>query len=343
MTQRVVLPLRGGNVWLHVAIVLGLAVVLLLVPTFGSLNVQRLAFFILWYAIMASAWNLIGGYAGQTSFGHGAFVGMGAYVSGILWSSQKIDPLLTLPIAGLIAAVYSLLVGAPTLRLRGPYFAIATIGVGEASRLLAVNIDDIFGITLTHGVTGISLPAYDADKVHYATVAVFVALMLTTVAIREGRFGLGLFAVNMDRDAAETLGVPTARVQVIALAISAFFCATAGTLYAARQQFLDPATMFSFDRSIQMVLMSVVGGIGTIWGPVFGAVVFGLVLDQLQSSIQSLIRESWVPYLPQLVYGVLLVIIVLYEPLGVAGVVARAGRLLRKLALPRDGTEARAA
>jgi branched-chain amino acid transport system permease protein len=324
--------------WAHdrvaqIVVVLIVAVVLAAIPTNERqyLNRVRLTFLVLWYAIMASAWNMVGGYAGQVSFGHAAFLGTGAYVTGILWTSVKgLDPLLTIPLAGLVAAVYSVIVGAPTLRLRGPYFAIATIGVGEATRLLAVNIDDITGQTITRGVTGISLPNYEAAKVHYATIAVFVLVMATTILIREGRFGIGLFAINMDRDAAETTGVPTARLQVMALAISAFFTGCAGSLYAIRQQFLDPQTMFGFDKSIQLVLMPVVGGLGTVWGPVFGALLFGGVQDQ----ISSFLRAS--PYLPQLIYGLLLVLVVMFEPLGIAGLLGRASSAGRSLVRRRE-------
>jgi len=219
---------RRAILGLQVLLVLVVAAGIALIPVLDerSFNLQRIAFNLLWYAILASAWNIIGGYAGQISFGHAAFLGIGAYVTGILWSQTGVDPLLTLPVAGLVAAGYAVLVGMPTLRLRGPYFAIATIGVGEATRLFFVNFDDIFGVTFTKGVTGISLPLYDPVIVHYATVVVFVVVMLTTMYIRAGRFGIGLFAINMDADAAETAGVPTARLQVIALAISAFFCAT---------------------------------------------------------------------------------------------------------------------
>lgn len=317
----------------QVAAVLVIAVTITLIPIVDerSFNLQRIAFFLLWYAILASSWNMIGGYAGQTSFGHAAFLGLGAYVTGILWSQAGWDPLLTIPIAGLVAAGYAALVGAPTLRLRGPYFAIATIGIGEATRLLAVNFDDIFGVTLTHGVTGISLPTYDPIVVHYATVVVFVAVMLTTIWIREGRFGLGLFAINMDRDAAETAGVPTARLQVLALAASAFFAASAGSLYAARQQFLDPASMFGFDKSIALVLMPVVGGLGTVWGPVFGAVLYSFVQDQISSIVRN-------PYLPALIYGVLLVIIVMFEPAGIAGLLRRGFVRARRVVRPREAT-----
>ncbi len=315
----------------QVVLVLVIAVVIALIPTVsGSLNLERITFFLLWYAILASSWNIIGGYAGQTSFGHAAFLGMGAYVTGILWSQAKWNPLLTIPVAGLVAALYAVVVGIPTLRLRGPYFAIATIGVGEATRLVAVNFDDISGITLTHGVTGLSLPDFDPIAVHYATVVVFVVVMLTTMWIRAGRFGLGLFAINMDRDAAETAGVPTARLQVLALAISAFFAASAGSLYAARQQFLDPASMFGFDKSIALVLMPVVGGLGTVWGPVFGALVYSTGQDQLTRLFQN-------PYLPALVYGVLLVVIVMFEPQGIAGLLGRSTKYARALFMPKDG------
>jgi branched-chain amino acid transport system permease protein len=315
----------------QIAIVLAIAIAIALIPVLDqrSFNLQRITFFLLWYAILASSWNMIGGYAGQTSFGHAAFLGMGAYVTGILWSQLQLNPLITLPIAGLVAALYAVIVGVPTLRLRGPYFAIATIGVGEATRLFFVNFDDIFGVTLTRGVTGLSLPNFDPLTVHYATIVVFVVVMLTTMWIRAGRFGLGLFAINMDRDAAETAGVPTARLQVLALAVSAFFAASAGSLYAARQQFLDPASMFGFDKSIALVLMPVVGGLGTVWGPVFGAVLYSAVQDQ----ISSLVRN---PYLPALIYGVLLVIIVMFEPLGIAGLLGRGRKYARALIAPRD-------
>ena len=310
--------------------VIAIAIVLIPVIDERSFNLQRITFFLLWYAILASSWNMIGGYAGQTSFGHAAFLGLGAYVTGILWSQLKWDPLLTLPLAGLVAAAYGVMVGIPTLRLRGPYFAIATIGVGEATRLFFVNFDDIFGVTLTRGVTGLSLPTYDPVTVHYATVAVFVVVMLTTMWVRAGRFGLGLFAINMDRDAAETAGVPTARLQVLALALSAFFAASAGSLYAARQQFLDPASMFGFDKSIALVLMPVVGGLGTVWGPVFGAVLYSAVQDQITSIVRN-------PYLPALIYGVLLIVIVMFEPLGIAGLLGRSTKYARALLMPRDG------
>ncbi|MEP7003198.1 MAG: branched-chain amino acid ABC transporter permease [Chloroflexota bacterium] len=328
---------RRALVFGQVVLVFAIAIALALIPVLDerSFNLQRITFFLLWYAILASSWNMIGGYAGQTSFGHAAFLGMGAYVTGILWSQAKLNPLIALPIGGIVAAGYAVLVGIPTLRLRGPYFAIATIGIGEATRLFATNFDDIFGITLTKGVTGISLggpsmPNVDPVIVHYATIIVFVIVMLTTMWIRAGRFGLGLFAVNMDRDAAETVGVPTARLQVLALAVSAFFAASAGGLYAIRQQFLDPASMFGFDKSIALVLMPIVGGLGTVWGPVFGAVLYSTVQDQLTRVVNN-------PYLPALIYGVLLVVIVMFEPLGIAGLLARTGRYARKLVTPKDG------
>jgi len=192
-------------------------------------------------------------------------------------------------------------------------------------------VDDIIGVKLTHGVTGLSLGNYDPITVHYATVVVFALTMITTIAIRSGRFGLGLFAINMDRDAAETAGVPTARLQVIALAISAFFCGAAGALYAAHYSYLDPSTMFSFNISIALVLMVVVGGIGTIWGPLFGAILYSSVQDQITSLVHN-------PFVPTLIYGVLVIVIVVFEPLGVAGLVSRLGIVGRKLVLPR-GTE----
>lgn len=312
---------------------------------------QTLAFLTFLYIILSTAWNILGGYAGQTSFGHATFYGLGAYTTAIL-ALRGVPPLLTMPLAGLVAAFYGLLWGYPCLRLRGQYFAIATIGVGEATRLLVLNVDDLIkhsallqGLlrrgVLTGGATGLMLPtppdirAY-ATGFYYGTMALMVLALLVSWRVKNSKFGLGLFAINMDMDAAETVGVNTTRYKILALLLSAFMVGVAGSVYAQYVFYIDPQTVFGFPVSIAMVLMPTIGGIGTLIGPVLGAVVYGVVQDRILTANLDLgvIRLS-LSSLHLLVYGGLLVMIVLFEPKGLVGLFRRvAGRWQRRRSRP---------
>jgi branched-chain amino acid transport system permease protein len=225
---------------------------------------------------------------------------LGAFTTASISIRTGASPMLTIPIAGLVAAFYGLLWGYPTLRLRGPYFSIATIGISEATRLLMINLDDLLRSTpilnelvkerpLTGGASGLNLKipsdiqSYQLNYYYFA-LAFLVIVLAASWWIRRSRFGLALFAINMDADAAETLGVNTPRSKVIALLVSAFFVGVAGSLYAQYFLFIDSREMFSFQNSISMVLMPIIGGIGTVGGPVLGAVVFKIIEDRLSTS-----------------------------------------------------------
>ncbi len=308
---------------------------------------QTLGFITFLFASMSVAWNILGGYGGQVSFGHGTFLGLGAFTTAAIALRTGVNPLLLMPIAGLVAVLYGLLWGYPTLRLRGPYFSIATIGIGEATRLLMINLDDLLrGVPVlnelvkdkpfTGGASGLNLKiptdiqSYQLSY-YYIALAFFVITILASWWIRRSRFGLALFAINMDPDAAETLGVSTSRYKVIALAISAFFVGIAGSLYAQYFLFIDPREMFSFQNSIAMVLMPIIGGIGTVSGPVLGAVVFKVIEDRLSTThfeIGSL-SINLVQF-NLLLYGTLLVLIILFEPGGVLGLLQRAAGKIRE-------------
>jgi branched-chain amino acid transport system permease protein len=309
---------------------------------------QTLGFITFLFAGMSVAWNILGGYGGQVSFGHATFLGLGAFTTAAISIRTGVSPLLTIPVAGVVAALYGLLWGYPTLRLRGPYFSIATIGISEATRLLMINLDDLLhGVPilnelvkdrpLTGGASGLNLkiPAdiqsYQLNYYYFA-LTFLVIVLLASWWVRRSRFGLALFAINMDLDAAETLGVGTARYKVIALLISAFFVGIAGSLYAQYFLFIDPREMFSFQNSISMVLMPIIGGIGTVGGPVLGAVVFKIIEDRLSTSRFDIgtLSINLVQF-NLLLYGMLLVLIILFEPGGVLG-------LLRRAAQSRAGT-----
>lgn len=289
-----------------------LAAVPLLIP--GNITLLNLGILTFLYVAQGVAWNILGGFAGYVSFGYAAFFGLGAYTTALLWLAGW-SPVLTYPVGGLMAAAFSLLVGAPTLRLVGPYFSIATIGVGEAMRILMLNLDKITG-----GASGLNLPTVVPSKTWFYFVALICAAASYTVAawIRSSRFGLGLTALRLDLDAAESLGVRTTLFKNLAHIVSAALVGVCGGVYATYLQYVHPDTVFSFTLSISLVLIALIGGLGSVWGPVLGAVVFFVVQDYLQTSY---------PTFHLLVYGLLLMVIILFEPGGMAGV---AGRLVAR-------------
>ena len=308
----------------------------------GGGYLQTLGFLTFLYVTLSTAWNILGGYAGQISFGHATFYGLGAYTTAIL-ALRGTPPLMTMPVAGVVASLYGLLWGYPCLRLRGQYFAIATIGVGEATRLLMLNMDDLIknsallkgflrdGV-LTGGATGLMLPtppdiyAY-AVGFYYGAMGLMFAALLISWRVKKSKFGLGLLAINMDIDAAETLGVKTAGYKNLALMLSAFMVGICGSFYAQYVFYIDPQTVFGFPMSIAMVLMPTIGGIGTLAGPILGAVVYIVVQDRiLTANLEIGAFKLSLSSLHLLIYGGVLVLIVLFEPKGILGLQRRVAR-----------------
>lgn len=266
----------------------------------------------------ALAWNWMGGYLGQVSFGHAAMFGVGGFVAARLMLHSNPAPA---PIAwlagGLAAGVFSL--GAhPMLRLRGPYFSIATIGVGEASRLFFTYWEDFTG-----GSSGLSLPIDIGSKarLYWWALALMTVVVAASFVIRRSTLGLQLLAIKADVDAAGDVGVNATFYQDLMIVLSGTVVGITGGLYASFFSFIEPSDMFGFDRSIAFVLMSVIGGVGTILGPVLGAIVFVLLRQFLLASYPQL-------YLG--LYGVLLILIILFEPLGLTGLVLRMARAVRR-------------
>jgi branched-chain amino acid transport system permease protein len=266
----------------------------------------------------ALAWNWMGGYLGQVSFGHAAMFGVGGFVAArlLLMDSPWPAPLAWLA-GGLVAGIFAL--GAhPTLRLRGPYFSIATIGLGEATRLVFTYWEGFTG-----GSSGLSL-AIDLQlkaRLYWWGLALAAVVVVASFLLRRSAFGLQLLAIKADVDAAGDVGVNATVCQDLVFALSGAVVGITGGLYASFFAFIEPGDMFGFDRSIAFVLMSVIGGVGTILGPVLGAVVFVLLRQFLLASYPQL-------YLG--LYGALLILIILFEPLGLTGLGLRLVRLLRR-------------
>lgn len=284
----------------------------------GSPYLVDLAFLSFIFVTQAVAWNLLGGYAGQVSFGYAAFFGLGAYTTALLWL-RGWPPLATFPLAGLVAALFALVVGLPCLRLVGPYFSIATIGVGEAMRVLALNVEPVTG-----GASGLNLPSAAPGKLwfYYVGLALVAGAFAVAAWVRAGRFGLALFAIRMDQAAAESLGVNAALYKNLAHCLGALIVGMTGGLYATYFQYVHPDQVFGFEISIGMVLMPLIGGIGTLWGPVLGGVIFYVLQDTLLTTF---------PNLHLLIYGALLIVIILFEPVGLVGLGRRVTGLARRL------------
>jgi branched-chain amino acid transport system permease protein len=273
-------------------------------------------FLIFLYGAMATAWNLLGGFAGQVSFGHAAFLGIGAYATTIMIASG-VSLWLAVPASALLAGVYSLVIGIPAFRLRGPYFSIATIGIGEATRLIALN-----WTSLTGGASGLTLASAPPLVVQYfAALALLVASVGLAAWIRVSRFGYALAAVRQDTDAAETLGVATTVTKTQALFLSACILGVAGSVYALHYLFISPDSVFGFSTSISLVIMPIIGGLGTVTGPLIGAVVYTFIREQFAATLANV---------DLLAFGILLIAIVVFEPRGILGIVDRVRAMRRR-------------
>lgn len=282
---------------------------------------------ILFFAYMATAWNFICGYVGQLSLGHSAFSGVAGYVSVLLFTGLGISPWLGMVLGGLFAAALSFPVGYATFRLRGPYFTLTTIAFAEILRIWLENTDVFLGITLRGAqglvvppVGGSSLWAFQFDgktPYYYIILAMLVLAMVATALMERSRLGFYLKAIRGDRDGAESLGVNPTRHSLIALAISAFMSGLGGAYYAQFFRYINPERNMGIDLSIDMAIMSIVGGQGTILGPALGALLLHPIGEVMRASFGGQILG-----LHLAVYGIALILAVLYFPKGIIGLIS---------------------
>ena len=303
----------GG--WLKLILPWLLLVVLLLLPaTHPSDNLIRLLFITAVWTTTGLGWNLLGGMAGQVSFGFAVFFGLGAYTTALLMHAGH-TPYFGFIGGAAIAILASFLIGLPTFRLRGPYFVIATIGVTEAVRVIMNNLD------VTGGSSGYRITedqAFNQNEHYYSAIAAVALAVLVSALIANSKFGLALRAIKQDEDAAADLGVNAYTSKLWVHAIAAGLTGIAGGIYARRAAFFYPGDVFAFQTGISILLMPVIGGIGTVWGPVLGGVIYGMVEEQISVKF---------PNLHLLIYGSLLIVIILLEPDGLLGLLRRLFRL----------------
>ncbi|MFF3443081.1 branched-chain amino acid ABC transporter permease [Streptosporangium sp. NPDC002721] len=275
------------------------------------------------YAVMATSWNLLGGFTGYVSLGHSAFFGLGAYGTGLLITRAGWNWVLALLVSAVVVALFSVLVGIAAVRVRGASFVIVSIALVSMMNLLVQGWR-----SLTGGSTGLRVPSQfrelNRGETHlvffYLFLLLLVVVLLTWWFVGRSRFGSGLRAIREDEDKAESLGVPTVAFKVAAYALSALFVALAGGLYAVWFRSLDPIFVFSILIGSYMVLMSLLGGVRYLFGPLLGA----LIVAPAGEYFLVALGESQIHLTAT---GLLLVLVVLFMPEGIIPAVAKLLRL----------------
>jgi branched-chain amino acid transport system permease protein len=301
-----------------------LAAVAALVPLFvKDVYVQNIMVLTLMYAALSQSWNILSGYCGQISLGHALYFGLGAYTTALLFTKFGVLPWFGMLGGGLISACIAMALGYPCFRLRGHYFVIATIVIAEIALLLFQNWN------WAGAALGIDIPVrgdswlkfqFTRSKLHYFYFALVLACVawLVTWWLEDSKWGFWWRAVKDNPDAAESLGVVVFNSKMGAAAVSAFLTAVGGGFYAQFVSYIDPESVMGFQFSLLMALPAVVGGIGTLWGPVLGAVILIPLTELTRSFIGGSGRG-----VDLIVYGTLIVLISLARPEGLVGLFSR--------------------
>lgn len=320
-------PASSGRRTLMMALFGLLVVATLAFPLVFTMPYHRdLAIKVLLFAMLAQAWNILAGYCGQVSLGHAVFFGAGAYTSSALQMAFGVNPWLGMVIGVVLAVALSQVIGYPCFRLRGHYFAIATIAIGEIIHTLAINWEFIGGARgLTLRIQKDSLAAFQFHGTKYLYYYIILAMMAVcfyvTWRVERSRLGYYLKAVREDAVAAQSVGISVTKYKLIAMALSAGFMAAGGTFYAQYLLYLDPDSVFPLSLSILVCLLTVVGGTGTLWGPLVGSA--------LMLPLSEFTRIKWGgtgSAVDLLIYGALLTIMAVFQPAGLVGMFRRWGR-----------------
>jgi branched-chain amino acid transport system permease protein len=260
-------------------------------------------------AVLAQGWNIIGGYTGYASFGNSVFYGLGSYGVAIAMVRWELPFAVGMAFGVVLAVAFAFLLGLPVLRLKGHYFAIATLALAQVMIAIVSNLS-IAGQNI-----GLVLPPLNDDRLFYElSLALLVAATATVFWLTRSRFGFGLIAIRENEEGAAVMGVNTTLYKVLAFALSGVLSALAGGIHAYWITFLDPASAFDISLNVKMIIMAVFGGPGTVLGPVLGAFVLSSVSELLSSEITSFAG---------LFFGLVVVVAVIFMPRGVADLVRR--------------------
>lgn len=317
---------------LAVLLVVGLLVPLVVKNQFYLQSVIYVVLYMYW----ASSWNILGGYTGLFALGNGLYIGVGAYVCAILFATWGVSPWIGMILGGLIAGLLSILVGYPVFRLKGMYYALATIALMSVFQVVFNNSMTIFGIYvggpngLRFPMTGRALDMQFPTATKYAfyfliAFALLMIVLLTSDRITHSRMGYYLRSIRANPDAAASLGVPVLRYKLTAHFLSAFFTGVGGALYVTTFMYVSANTVFGMELSFAMMLFSIVGGVNTLWGPVIGA----LIMVPVQQAIR-IVAGAKLGALSTLFYGLVLCLVVMFMPDGILGQAKKAAAKRRK-------------
>lgn len=306
-----------------------LAVLLLLLVSYpllqfvvGGLNYWlHMLLYTFMYIALASSWNIIGGYAGYTSLGHNVFFAVGGYFAGVLLVYFDVSPFLTAPLAGLVSMALGLLVGLISLRTRGPAFIISTIALVMLVKITFDNWDYIGG---TNGMTMPPLLNISLDLVkfpfYYYMLIIAIGAVYMSYRIRHSKFGLGLRAISQDEIKAEVAGIPTNYYKILAFGISGLFVGMAGGIWGYYLTYLKPNIFLLIILAAQLVLMTVLGGKGTVAGPVVGAILFIAINEFFVANLGF-------TELNIVATGLILALVLIFFPSGIVGTLRERGKL----------------
>ena len=298
--------------WIVLGVILVAAA---LVPTLtgGRADVLNLLFLILLYVTLGQSWNIVGGFAGQVNLGHAAFFGIGALVTRQLWLAAHLPYAAAFICGGIAATLFALIVGVPTFRLRGAYFSIGTLALAEALRIAVSNVFPNIN-ALPADVTA----AYDITGHYYLALVLAAVVVMVAYVTLGSRLGLGWLAVREDEEAARATGVPLLSHKLMALVLSSFFAGLAGAVFALHQASFYAQFAFEPSWTFDAVLITFVGGVGTVIGPIVGAVFYILVRELLAVNVTQF---------HPIIFGVLFILIVLLLPGGLIDAWQRISRL----------------
>lgn len=300
----------------NIAVAIALACFIIFPIAVTSDYYQHIMIIALMWVLIGSSWNLLAGYTGQVSFGHAIFFGVGAYTAGILASKLGISAWWGMIGGGITAMLVGLFVGWVCFRLRGPYFALATLAGGEIFRLIATNWE-----SLTEGMVGILLIQSFRSKLPYYYIALGLSVLciLTIHLVMQSKLGYYFVSIREDQDAAESLGINTTLYKNISLLISSFFTGVAGAFYMNYMAFIDPHVVFSLHYiSIMAILVGIVGGVATIMGPAVGAFIMVGLQETFRSAFFGL-APRWTSEAHALVFGLLVIFVIMFLANGVVG------------------------
>lgn len=281
----------------------------------------------LFWAYMASSWNIVGGFVGQLSLGHGIYTAIGAYITVILFNSYNISPWVGMIVAGIVAMLVAVMIGLPTFKLRGAYFALSTVALSEGFVVLLENTDKI-GNVLVGAAEGLSVKMLGNSPLffqfmskvpyYYIALIMLIAIVLVSHYLMRSKLGYYMVAVREDEDAARALGINVRNTKLKAIAISAFATALGGAFYAQMIHYLLPVAVAGAAMSTQMVFLTIVGGSGTVLGPVVG----GISLTMVSEVVRFFLGDK-IMGLHLLIYGLVVVLIIMYKPRGIMEVIEK--------------------